>query len=312
MSGRTPISSDHAPARSAALATALARCEAGQGQALRLRGTPAPAVATALLRDAAESGEGLVWRGRPGETLLIGAAPLAMDRLRERLDALGWAAEALSAEALPALLDAPPVPLPVPAMPAAGLEQRAAQAQPPLAAIWRMGAHGPDVLAQRWLADPAMIFDGPEPELRAHAAALLGARLLALAARGAWPMARRPHLPLLLDMPPLAEPPALPRAPDTGPAHALVLPLALAPAATAWAQAAHAAGWGLAWQGMAPELARMAEHLPGGWVFTHWDDVLPRILWPAPERLVVTGLPGQAALAHVVRARLAVMSMLPT
>lgn len=311
MSGRTPPTPDHAPARSAALANALARCEAGQGQALRLRGTPAPAVAAALLQDAAELGEGLVWRGRPGELWLLGAAPAATDRLLEKLAALGWAGEPLPAQGLAALIDAPPATPATPAMPAAGLEQRAAQAPAPLAALWRMGAHGPDVLAQRWLADPACIFDGPEPELRAHATALLASRLLSQAARGAWPAARKPHLPLLLDMPPLAQPPALPRPPDAGAPHALVLPLELAPVAGAWAQAAAAAGWGLAWQGMTPELAPLLERLPGGWVFTPWSAAWPGTAWSAPERLVVTQLPGQAALAHVVQARLAVMSMLP-
>lgn len=298
--------------RSATLAAALARCEAGLGQTMRLRGLPAPAIAAALLQDAADAGEGLVWRGRPGEIWLLGAAPAAIDKLRERLSALGWTGEMLPAAGLGALLDAPPAPPPAPVMPATGLEQRAAQAPAPLAAIWRMGAQGPDVLAQRWLAEPGTIYDGPEAEWRGHAAALLAGRLLAQAARGAWPSGRKPHLPLLLDMPPLAEPPGLPRPPDAGAPHALVLPLELAPHAAAWAQAAAAAGWALAWQGISPELAGLQARLPGGWFFTPWQEALRQTAWPAPERLVVSTLPDQAALGHVMQARLAVMSMPPT
>ncbi len=298
------------PTRSAALTAALARCAAGEGDALRLSRPAAPAVAAAWLQDAAERGDGLVWRPRDGDIWLLGANRAATDRVRDALSALGMPPETPDLPAMQALLDTTGAAPPAQTMPATGLEARAAIAQPRIAAIWRMGAAGPDVLAQRWWADPALVFDGLEPDIRRHAATLLAARVMALAVRGAWPAQHKAALPLLLDLPPTADPAALPRAPD-GTGHALVLPLELAPQAESWRAAAALAGWDLAWDGMAPALAPLLPKLPGQWVFAPWDAALPATPWAAPERLVATGLPNQAALAALVRARLAAMSVLP-
>ncbi len=302
------------PPRSAALAAALERCAKGHGVALRLAAVPAPAVAAALLEDAAQVGQGLVWPGRAGELWLLGTAPAAAEQARRRLEALGWAAEAPPAEALLQLPDEPPA-MPAPRLPAAGLEARAAAAtSPPLAALWRLGAAGPEVLGQRWAPDPAAIFDGPQAELGGHARDLLCTGLLARAAARAWPAGRRTGVTLLLDVPGLPEPPPLPGPPDVAAPHALVLPLALAPHLEAWARAATGAGWGIAWHGMVPELAHLMRPgvLPGALFFAVWSDAVPDHPWPAPERLAVAAPADRGAMARLLRAGLAVLSDIPS
>ncbi|RVT89639.1 hypothetical protein EOD42_24900 [Rhodovarius crocodyli] len=312
-----PSPESPAPPRSAALAEALRRCEAG-GCAGVLAGDGLPRLVSALLEEAANAGDGLVWRPRAGEAWLLGTAPGAAARAARHLERMEIPARLLDfPRDLPLLdaalaEDAAAAPARPPSPPAlGGLEERArsrpAQELLRLGTMWRMEGGQPRLLAQYWGGIPdALLPDtfrtGAEADWSGHAANLLAQRLLAMAQAGQWPAGRKAGLPLLIDMPWLEEPPPLP-APPPGEGHALVLPLALLPRLLPWAEAARAAGWGLAWRGMAPALLGLAEgdRLPGGFILAEATAKLAAEPGPNPARLALCGAPTPDLLARSAR-----------
>lgn len=302
------------PARSAMLGEALRRCETTPSAGLRVEAPGVPRIAAAWLEEAANIGGGLVWQADARTQWLLGAAPTSCRRASELLQGMGWAAETLEfprdLAVLEAALAAEPAAQDPPPPNAAGLEARAARLPPEqghaLATLWRMGAAGPQLLAQRWMPEPAALPAPPGADWGGYAQTLLAGRLLARAARGDWPAQRKPNLPLLIDMPWRPAPAALPASP-AGAGHGLILPLASLPDADAWQILAAAAGWGLAWSGLTPSLAHLLGSLPGGFVFAAAGEAGP---WPLSQRLVLSGLDGGAALARAAAAGLAIASPL--
>lgn len=298
------------PARSAALAEVLRRCESA-GTGLRVESPGAPRIALAWLEEAANVGGGLVRQGGSALWLLGGAAGPCL-RARDLIQGMGWSASLLEfPRDLPAMeaawaaeVEAPPLVPPSPA----GLEDRAARLPPEaghaLAALWRMEAAGPQLLAQRWMADPGALPAPPGSDWHGHATTLLAHRLLARAGRGEWPAGHKAHLPLLLDLPWMPPPASLPP-PPPGAGHAVILPLASLAELAGWQAAA--AGWELAWAGLTPGMAHLLGSLPGHYVFAApgLDEG-----FPASPRLVLTGLTERRALARAVAAGFAVSSPL--
>ena len=300
------------------LGEALRRCETAPCAGLRVPVPDVPRIAAAWLEEAANVGGGLVWQPDGQVLWLLGAAPAPSRRALDLLHGMGWAAELLDfPRDLPVLetaLAAEPVVVPNNPPSAAGLEDRAARLSPEaghaLATLWRMGPAGPLLLAQRWMPDTAALPAPPGADWGGHAAALLASRLLDRAAQGDWPAPRKLNLPLLIDMPWMSPPEALPAPPGIGAGnggHALILPLASLPDVAAWQARAAAAGWGLAWSGLTPSLAHLLDTLPGGFVFA-----TPGVGtgWPSSQRLVLSGLAGHATMAGAVAGGYAIASPL--
>jgi hypothetical protein len=103
--------------------------------------------------------------------------------------------------------------------------------------------------------------------------------------------------------PPDSLPAPPPEAGSAGFGHALVLPLAAASQAGAWAALAAAHGWALAWAGLTPALAHLAtpQRLPGRLFFAEYSPLVARTVWPAPECLVLQGVEGRAALGFAAK-----------
>ena len=301
------------PARSAMLGEALRRCETTPCAGLRVEPPGVRSIATAWLEEAANVGGGLVWRPRDGRLWLLGGTPACCGRALDLLRGMGWAADALDfPRHLPTLhaalavdAEAPPATATPPASPA-GLEGRVARLPPEaghcLQTVWRMGHAGPRLLGQRWMPDVTALPGLQGADWSGHAWGLLAGRLLARAGRGSgpghWPAQRKANLPLLLDLPWMPPPAALPPPPE-GPGHALVLPLPSLLDLTAWSGLAAGAGWGLAWSGMTPSLAHLLDRLPGGHVFAAPGAPAG---FPVSDRLILSGLADRAALAGALAA----------
>jgi hypothetical protein len=301
-----------APPRSAALAEAVRRCEAG-GCAGVLAGDGLPRLVSALLEEAANAGDGLVWRPRIGETWLLGTAPGAAVRAARHLERMEVPTRLLEFPRDLPLLDAALAEdavaasarqAPLPAL--SGLEERGrgrpAREVLRLGTMWRMEGGQPRLLGQYWGGMPDALLPGAEADWSGHAANILAQRLLGMAQAGQWPAGRKAGLPLLIEMPWLEEPPPLP-APPPGEGHALVLPLTVLPRLAGWANAARAAGWGLAWRGMAPALLGLSEgeRLPGGFILAEASAKLAADPGPAPGRLALCGPPTAELLAGSAR-----------
>ncbi|MBL6457646.1 hypothetical protein JMJ55_20120 [Belnapia sp. T6] len=290
--------------------------------ALRLRptgpmGLPARRrLLRALLQDAAETGGGAVFDTGAGEMLLLGAMAGAARRAAASLAGLAGDAAAVTLWLLPrdaaALLawaetarlagpDAPPAP---PGADLAGLEARLdslpADGVLRHRAILRPGAAVPERGRRLRLSRAALAAVlGPlaeDDDLMTHAANRLAARLLPGLA--AW--AR--DLPgwRLLPLPHAALPP-----PSAVPGQFGVLPLAAAadPALPAWREALAARGWGLALEAALPTPFDPAG-LPADLLLLRWSPTLAEGPLPGrlpPDRLVLTGCDGPAALAFAAR-----------
>lgn len=324
------------PGRSAMLGEVLRRCETTPCTGLRVSAPGVRTVAAAWLEEAANVGGGLLWRPRhsddAGDIWLLGCTPGPSRRAMDLLQGMGWTAEllefphdlpalqaALADEPDAAACHAPPVA-------ASGLEDRAARLTPEaghmLGTLWRMGQAGPMLLAQRWMTHPAALPAPPGSDWSGHAASLLAHRLLARAGQGEWPVQRKPNLPLLLDLPWMPPPAALPVPPPLAAGgqsaaasplarHALVLPLASLPDAAGWQAVAGRLGWELAWSGLTPCLAHLLERVPGGFVFAAaGGDPGPPPAWPASPRLVFCGLENRAVLAQALAGGFALCSRL--
>ena len=305
------------PRRSAALNAALRRCQSDGSAGLVVAAAEWPQMAASLLEDVANTTGALVWRPSQGGFWLLGTnAGAARDTLA-LFESMGWPARLLLFPADLAVLDAaleedaaPPA-IPATATPGLiGIEDRAggmhAASGHTLATIWRWQAGSPKLLAQRWMVEPGALPTPMGRDWAGHAHGLLASRLLHQAARRAWPAARKHRLPLLLDMPWMPPPKSLPSPPPAPPqravpdgcGHALLLPLAAATEAGAWAALAAAHGWQLAWAGLTPALAHLAtpQRLPGRLFFADYSPLVANTVWPAPERLVLQGGEGRAAL----------------
>ncbi|SDD18325.1 hypothetical protein SAMN04487779_100592 [Belnapia rosea] len=290
----------------------------------RLAGPPPRRrLARALLQDAAETGGGAVFDTTSGEMLLLGAMPGAARRAAAALATLAgpdmqpatlWTlpqdAKALLAWAATAQLAGPEPTILAPAEGLAGLEARldALPADRVLRHrhLIRPGAAVPGRGRRLRLSRPALAtMLGPlaaDPDLMAHAADRLAARLLPGLALWARDLPGRRLLPLPRGV--LPPPTALPGLIG-------VLPLAAAadPALPAWREALAARGWDLALEGLdAAALALLtAGGLPADLLLLRWSPALEDRAGLAalrglpPERLVLTGCDGPAALALAAR-----------
>lgn len=292
------------------LAAALQRAGADHGL-LRVAAGRGQPIAASLLEEAAQRCGAVLLRPSAAEAWAIGLPPKAAEALCRQLAELGLPAQIIPAAAAP-LLSAAAV---APARVASAAPAPLALPENPLP-VWRIEGGVLRLLAQRWLPGLPAGQDGAagqEAELAAHGRDLCAARMLEAAQAGAWPRGWRRGLPLWLDLPALPLPPPLPAPPDGLAGHALVLPLCRAVDAGLWQAAAAAAGWQLAWRGMAPELAPLLApgRLPGGMVLAAWRPGLPDLAWPAPERLVIEALPDRAALRPLLRAGFALLGLPP-
>lgn len=313
--------SSAAPRRSAGLNEVLRRCQSGDSAGIELAVTVPPGIATHLLEEAANAGGGMVWRPRRGGLWLLGTTAGAARRALALCEGMGWPCRLLlfpsELGVVEEALDAddaflPPRAIPLPGI--AGIEERAgalpAESGHAMATIWRMQAGSPAVLAQRWMIDSAALPCPAEPDWQGYAAGLLAMRLFKRAeAGGPWPDSRKRHLPLLLDMPWMPPPASLPAAP-AGEGHALVLPLAAIAQANAWSALAARHGWQLAWSGLHPAIAHLAtpDRLPGRLFFAEFSPMASEVSWPMPDRVVMTGCEGRAALGFVMARGIAVCS----